>query len=206
MIAKLIISFSNMADATLSKFAESVIQSFTDNVNFPTTIPTLKDVNTDYNTYVSALAVSGRYFPKGNTILKNQAKAALITDLRQLAMYAMQQYPGDAAVLADTGFQLYKTPSPVGILPQATNLKVVTGPFKGSLKISVNKVPRALFYDYQVALMGTGSALDWVSYTDTPKAIIIQGLTSGAEYAVRVAGAATGTSRTWSIQTSIYVQ
>ena len=159
---KLITDFTKMSDATFLLFAREVVASFSNNSYFPVAPPLLPQVVDGINTFGAALSVSGRYFPRVNSVIKNQDRKALNTLLVQLAVYVMDEAEGDLVTLSSTRFQLYKKRLKLGVLPQPTNLQLVAGPLMGAIEVSIDRVRGAGFicssshsWALAVALPGT---------------------------------------------------
>lgn len=112
---KVIIGFSRYKDAALNQKANHILGCMTGNAHFPTPTPKLADVETANANYGNALAkaVDGT---KQDTVLKNQARAALETVLAQLGLYVQLNSNNDPAIMLSSGFDISEEHSPIGVL------------------------------------------------------------------------------------------
>jgi hypothetical protein len=201
---KIIISF-RLTDPNFELFVQKVTGKMTGNANFPTPNPTLKVIAGNLSDYSDALAIAGRNQPKENNILKNQARTTLEGSMKQLAAYIMDTAAGDEAMLASSGFTLYKDRQKKGEFPKIKTITAVPWPNKGSIKITVNKIEGAKFYEFQYAPVVQNADPVWQSVQGTKKVKVITGLTSGTEYQIRVAAAGATDARVWSNIVTTYV-
>ena len=68
------------------------------------------------------------------------------------------------------------------------NFKVENGPNPGSVKLSLDKISGANSYVYEYSTVPTSAASNWTVGVGTSTKFTIVGLTSGQQYAFRVAG------------------
>ncbi len=201
---KLIISFK-MGDANFEVEGQRIVLKMTGNPNFTSLSALLKVVTDNLAAYSDALSKAGRNQPKENTVLKNQARKDLENSLKQLGISVMQVAAGDVPMLASSGFRLYKDRQPRKLFDKPKTVAVVQGPNSGSIKVTVNKIEAAQFYEFQIAPNGQNGNTVWQSVQETKRVAVITGLTSGVQYRVRVAAAGASNARVWSDEVLIYV-
>jgi hypothetical protein len=191
------ISFKNYKDAELEQKAQHIVQSLTGNSNFSTPNPSLADVQTAINKYGDALskAVDGS---KQDTAVKNQARADLESLLHDLGLYVQLTGKDDPSIILSSGFDISKTPSPVGILPKPNGFSVSPSASKGSIDLSTNAINGAKTYQYEYTDAPISAASIWHVVTNTSTAVTINNLQSGKEYAFRVAGVGSDPTRVYS--------
>ena len=203
-VKKLILDFSDLKDAELAPKAENIVTSITGNIAFPDPSPSMVAMQQSIDFYSAALAKVVNNGTKADTIIKDDKRKILEGELVQLGTYVMGKAAGDGAVLASSGYDLWKQKEKIGPLDKAENLKVQPGANKGSVDLSVNKIANADFYEFQYSefpLNGAG----WQTRTSQKTKITIDSLVSGKQYTFRVAGAGSDLSRNWSDEINSYV-
>ncbi len=191
------ISFRSFKDAELVQKTEHILQSMTGNADFASPIPSLVAVKAAKDKYSIALgkALDGT---KQDTSLKNQARADLEGLLHDLAMYVQLNGKGDEAIIISSGFDLAKTPAPVGILSKPYDFSVANNGRKGCIDLSLYTISGAKTYLYEYTEAPASATSVWHIITDTAASITIKGLQSGKEYAFRVAGVGSDPTRVYS--------
>ena len=194
---KVLIGFSNYKDTDLDQKAQHILQCMTGNVNFPSPLPTLADLQTVITAYSNALgkAVDGT---RQDTALKNQARAALEDLLRNLGMYVQMNSHNDPAIMLSSGFDISKTPAPVGVLPKPDGFGITVNESKGSMDVYLNAINGAKSYQYEFTETPVTPTNIWHVQTDTSTYITITNLQSGKEYAFRVCGIGSDPARVYS--------
>lgn len=203
---KISINFSSgkYTDSELNVKANHIIEKMTGNAAFPTPEPTLEAVQEASDTYYNALD-NVHDGSKEDTARKNHLRLTLEGLLRDLAAYVLRVSQGNDVLILSSGFDLYKKPEPVGPLRKPTNLAVKPGANKGSMELSCNAVSHATFYEFEYREVASENGNGWLKSTSTKRKLLVQGLTSGKEYAFRVAGAGADPSRTWSNEITSFV-
>jgi hypothetical protein len=112
----------------------------------------------------------------------------------------------DLAILLSSGFEARKPNAPIGMLERPSNFTLENGPNPGCIKLSVNKVPGAIGYTFEYAAVPVSETTQWVTYGIRARTHIIEGLSSGQQYAFRVAGIGTDSTRVYSDVISRYAQ
>jgi hypothetical protein len=90
-------------------------------------------------------------------------------------------------------------------LPKPENLKVAPGPNKGTLNISVKAVKLASFYEIMFAEAGMNGSTVWQMRTSSKRQLVIDNLSSGKEYRIKVAAAGSNPTRVWSDEIPSFV-
>ena len=191
------VSFKSYKDAELFQKTEHILQNMTGNANFATPSPTLIAVKAANDKYSLALGkvVDGT---KQDTILKNQARADLEALLHDLGMYVQLNSNGDDAIMSSSGFDLSKTPEPIGILPKPDGFTVEINQSKGCMDLSLNAIPGARSYQYEYTEVPVIATSIWRVVSSTVTFVTITGLTSAKEYSFRVTGVGSDPTRVYS--------
>ena len=191
------ISFRNYKDTDLEQKAQHVMQCMTGNANFINPTPTLAEVQACIDKYAIALGnvVDGS---KQDTAIKNQARVSLESLLHNLGLYVQLNSKDDEAIMLSSGFDLSKTPTPIGVLPKPANFSTGKNINKGSIDLSLNAIKGAKSYQYEYTDAPVTATSVWHVVTDTSTAITISSLISGKEYSCRVAGIGSDPTRVYS--------
>jgi hypothetical protein len=204
--SKVIVDFSTTkyTDARLYSKANHIIDKMDGNSHFVAAqsfLPTLREANTSY---IAALAKT-QSGSKEATALKNQTRAALIAVLKKIAAQVQTISDGDRTVILSSGYDVNKKWSKVGPLSKPANFRLQQGSNKGSIYLVCDPIPGAGIYEVEYTEgIPTHNSL-WMKQTSTRRKITIANLTSGKEYAFRMAGGGSHLSRIWSEMISSYV-
>ncbi len=197
MKTKVSLSFlTEDTDPQLSTRTTAVIQALTNNVTYPTPTPALAAVNTALTTFNDALAaaVGGGV---ALTLAKNNARAALVALLRELATYAQLASKGDIAKLLTSGFPLQKTSrTPVGVLPPP-EVTVKLGDRSGDLAAKVEPLYGASTYQWRASLASSPAAPVQTALT-TAASNVFSGLTPGLVYQITASAVGAAGPSDWS--------
>ena len=194
---RVLMDFVSMPDPSLDEFTETVISNMTGNASFPTppvTIPALQTLLTTFATALGDQAQGGT----AATSAKNDARAALVDALRQIALYVQVTSNNNLTTLLTSGFQAAKTNHTQTPLDQPVIGDLINGN-SGELVARVKPVTNAHAYEVRYAVLGAGGTLGpWQTgglFTST-RNMVIAGLTPGTTYAVevRAIGGSTGYS------------
>jgi len=191
-------------DKELNVKANSIIADMTGNEHFPTPSPTLAVVKVCNDRFTEVL-VKMEDGTKQDTANKKKVREELEDTMQQLALYVQGASGGDEAIILSSGFDVNRKPAPVGPLAKPTNLKVKVGENKGSLDITWNPVEHASFYEFKYTEAPSNGASNWIMMTTTKHKFLLSDLTSGKQYAFKVAGAGANSSRVWSDEITSYV-
>jgi len=181
------------------ELARAIVTAMTGNSNFATPFPALSVVTTAANTLDTALQ-NAQDRGKTKVALARAAEATLDNVLTQLALYVESASNNDAAKILSSGMAVKndKTPPKVPDVPVNLNTGFVAN--DGEVKLSWDKVPRALVYvveqtDDPGAIISSRSvgggnptpATTWTMVLIVTKAnLTITGLNSGSKYAFRI--------------------
>ncbi|MBL0742735.1 fibronectin type III domain-containing protein [Chryseolinea lacunae] len=185
-IVRVLSSFTRLTDTELVAFTQNVLSGMTGNADFATPKPALADIEAALQVYITALgeALGGT---KGKTSGKAEKRQALEMLLRQLATFVEMNCNNNATVALNSGFNIRKPSTPVGILGKPVIAKFEAGPNKGSIRLSVNKITGADSYVFQYVEAPVTAGSVWQTQAATARTIIISNLTVAKEYAFRVA-------------------
>ena len=123
---------------------------------------------------------------KDNTILRNEAKNALMDNMRTLAIYVSGVANGNTELILLSGFDIVGAKHPVGILPPPNGLKAkADGLNLGSIQASCKGVNGSTGYMMELSLMVDG--VPELVKVEKAKRLghLFTGLTSGAQYRIR---------------------
>jgi len=203
---KVAIDFSTgkYSDADLSVKANQILDKMTNNKAFPEPEPTLDSIRATNASYYQALD-QVKDGSREDTAIKNDLRKELEDQLRQLGDYVQRLSDGDQAVILSSGFDVHKKHEQIGPLLKPANLVVKPGSNKGSMELTCNVVAHASFYVFEHRELPSENGNGWLQTTSTKRKVLLSGLTSGKQYAFRVAGAGSDPARNWSDEISSYV-
>ena len=185
MNVNVLIDFSKFTDDELATESQHICVKMTGNTNFSETVPTVAEVATAKDEFVSALAAC-KDGGKNATLVKNQKRVVLVQLLRALGLYVQANCNNDLNIALSSGFKTRKEKESFGVLPKVQNVRVEPGPYPGSLKVSVDAVKGAIIYIYEWAQAPVTEQTAW-QYELGKSSMIIKNLVQGSQYAVRVA-------------------
>ena len=180
-------------------FAGSVVIGLTNNPNFPNLPVSLADLSTATDDYRNAFVNSMRG-GMVQTATKNQARARLISVLRDEAHYVQIIAKNDLPTLLSSGFTAIDRNTAQTRLPKPVILKVLNQS-STQLWLRVKRVPNARSYQVRLKI-GDGEWFDGGTCSQA-RQIVLANLTPGTVYGiqVRALGGSTGYSD-WSMATS----
>src|SRR5438128_4990217 len=191
MTLRVSFGFGSMPDQELDNFAQSVIDSMTNNATYPTPPVTLANLQTAKNDFTAKVAAAQAGGP-ADTAAKNNSRQTLLGMLRQEATYVQMSCNNDPALLLGSGFDAQSTNRASVPLEQPQSLVLKNG-ISGQLVASVNPVKNTSMYEGRIKLDA-----DWLSsvFSGDSQHIIFDGLTPGKNYTaqVRALGGSTGQS------------
>jgi hypothetical protein len=204
--AKVIVDFSTnrYSDLELKNKADNIVICLTDNPKFVTLVPKATQIKAqvdDFGSFLARMAQGNKQL----TLAKNQSRNGLEGLLGSAAIQVQDLSGGDEEVIVSAGFDVKRKPTPVGMLERPDNVKANPGPTRGSLEINWNVVTGAYMYEIEYTLNPeTDKSLR--EHTSTTKhKVVIDGLTRGQAYAIRVAAAGSAPGRVWSDEIISYV-
>jgi hypothetical protein len=204
--AKVIVDFSTnrYSDLALKNKADNIVICLTDNPKFATLAPKTTQIKVqvdDFGSFLARMAQGNKQL----TLAKNQSRSVLEDLLGSTATQVQDLSAGDEEIIISAGFDVKRKPTPVGILERPDNVKANPGPTRGSLEISWNVVSGAYMYEIEYALNPETENSQREHTSTTKHKAVIEGLTRGQAYAVRVAAAGSDPGRVWSDAIISYV-
>lgn len=198
---KIITSFSKYNDAELEQKALLIIDSMSNNSNFPTPTPPIADINTAVVAFQAALTRLKEGGSKQDMLLRDQKRTELSSLLEKLAYYVQMTVDDDGPALASSGYSLSKQPEPIGILPKPQNFNVQPEAV-GMIKLSLKAIKGAKSYQYEYRRRGTDG---WIIKVHTKVTLLLTELESGVQYEFRVTAIGTAPQRVYSDVLSSFV-
>jgi hypothetical protein len=196
-VVRVLINFSKMRDSALSIRAGAIVEHMTGNAYFTEPVPALSEVEAAITAYRSA-QTDAQLGGIDKTEIKKQKRRALEDLLKSLAWYVQANCRNDLTILLSSGFYPHKARTPVGELEKPMAFKANNGPYPGSIQLSVGKVNGAGSYLFEYAPEPLDDTTRWTTQIVTARTCLVKGLTSGRQYAFRVAGIGTDPSRIYS--------
>lgn len=176
-------NYSQLSDPELGNFALHVSSQMDGNANFTTPLVTPAVLNTAATGFLAAVAVC-QDGTKQDTQQKNDLRAALLSQLDELAAYVEITAKNSAAVMLSSGFDLAATtavkPAPVGDV----SITAVNNAASGSLSLDMNYGPNVWAFETQVSTAPNV----WVAagYFTHSRNVNLMNLTPGTLYNIRV--------------------
>lgn len=201
---KINLSFYAYSDADFENKVAHILNSMTDNPAFPAPIPALADVKAALDKYSEDL-IAAATLDRVAIAKKNESRAELELLTKQLGMYVMFIAKENVAVLTSSGFTVSKQPEP-RYITNPGNVTLSNGLSSGELVASVDAVPGAKSYVYQIVSTEPTDTTVWESNTVTTSKYTFTGLIPGKRYWIRVAAAGRDKQIAYSPVASQYVQ
>ncbi len=199
----IIINFQNHSDQSFLVEAGQIKFSMINNANFPSPVPTMKEVQDDTDEFSNALDNMGN--GANTTLVKNEKRKKLESTLKRLGLYVETVADGNEIIAESSGFKLRNKPSPVGILPKPANFKVLPALGKGSVKLSIDKIYGAKTYQFEYKPSSDATNNTWAIAADSQSSLILNNLLSGQEYTFRVVGVGSNPTRIYSDEVSSFI-
>jgi hypothetical protein len=182
-IIRVALSFATFGDNDVNSIAILVIVCLKNNALFPNLPVSIAALTALQTAYQNALTTAQAQGGKVNTAVKNEARDALVSALRQTAAYVQSLTPTlTVSQVLSSGFDVANassTPVPL-VQPVFTLDNSVTT----QLAVYLTAVPNAKAYQVQFST-GTGAWQEAGIYPNT-KGIVLTGLTPGTIYNVRI--------------------
>jgi hypothetical protein len=185
------LSFTGLSDSDLDEFASNVIVSLTGNAAFPTPLIPLATLGTAQKAFHDALVAAAQGGTQ-LTALKNEARAALETLLRQEASYVQAIAGQNLSTLLSSGFEAAST----NRASTQLDTPVIVGLDNGlTTQLILRMQPVANARSYEVQTKNGGGWTSAGVFTQS-RGIVLPGLTPGQTYSVqaRAIGGNTGYS------------
>ena len=199
MITTVLKDFSSgkYSDSGLHVKINQILSKATGNTSIPQLADLLVKIAAKNAAYLDSLNNLQRGKPE-TTLLKDSLRAELELLLKQLAELVQANCGGDEATILSYGLDASRKPATIGALAKPTGLIVKPGENKGSLLVSFEVVDNAGFYEIDYTETPVSANSVWKKQTSTRHKQLIEDLTSGKEYAIRVAAAGSNPTRIWS--------
>ena len=197
--SKVLINFasSKYTDEALGTKANNILEKVEGNPTFQSAMQIIQELRVANTNYINALAkVEGG--SKEDTVIKNNCRKIVETQLKKLAGAVQTISDGDEAIILSSGMDANKKPSAVGKLAKPENLTVKPGDNKGSVLMMCDVVEYADYYEFEHTVLPITPTSIWTKDTTKKRKYEKSGLDSGKEYAFRVAGAGSDPSRVYS--------
>lgn len=182
----LVKNYGRLSDNNLNFRAEVISLALTGNLNFPITVPTL----TEFDLKKAAFATAMQSISTGDRLsiaIKNEARAELLSTMKQLALNIESLAPGDRAKLLSSGFELGSDGENVPAIDAPKNFKISDGINSGELILSVKGVIQAASYMYEYTEDPLSAESRWVSKVSSSCKHTFRGLRPGIRIHGRVA-------------------
>ena len=182
------IGVSGLSDGGLMTKAGVIEMGMTGNPNFPTPNPPLSDLTNAKNAFAVAITAAA----KGGTELtadKNAKRLVLMDVIRNLSYYVQETSGGDEQIILSSGFEVRKTPEPIGHLPEPQNLSAKVAGIPGMIDLNWRAIYGAGSYVIEINSGDPNDPNGWSIVTSVKKSkATISGLTTGTVYWFRVYG------------------
>ncbi|QQS30543.1 MAG: hypothetical protein IPM47_06315 [Sphingobacteriales bacterium] len=196
---KIKLRFEKKSDNNLLVFSILVISKLTGNADFPTTSPTLAAITTlkdDFETAINAAANRD----KTATIAKREARTALITGLKLLALNVEHTSAGDEGKLSTTGFDYYrgsKSENPTPGIPVILDLDY--GVISGTAICRWNSAEFVSVYEIRYTEDPFNPTARWIMTLPVKKrSMVLENLTLGSNIWVQVRAVNAAGASNWS--------
>jgi len=214
MQAKLITAFVRLNEADFYTKAGVIVTALTANSHYPepwaVQVATLAQLSADYKTYQDYYHASLSHDTIKIT-LRNSAREALTTEFKRLVPYLELVADGDLTVLMSSGYDMRKDlgqPNPNNdVLTAPENFRVTQGIKSGCLDVHVAKLAGAGSYEVQLTETDPNIESNWrhVLSSINGTHILLEGLTIGQIYWLRVRGINSAGSGAWTTAIKIVV-
>jgi len=205
-ITKVRIDFSskNYSDSELSVHSTNVLDKIEGNAYFANPTPSIQEIRETIASYNASL-VKAEKGSADDRMIKNNWRAKLESQMKELSLYVQIVSKGDGIIISSSGLSVNKKPGAIGSLAKPEKVMIKMGDNEGSVWASCETIPSANFYEFKYAEITADGTLNWIHKTSTKHKVLIEGLTSGKQYAFRIAAAASDPSRVWSDQITTFV-
>jgi hypothetical protein len=197
LYAKIAIAFlSGSTDNALVLASARIVDALTSNPVYPAPLPKLDVVVATRNAYVAAVNALDR--SRKSVAVRNEARAALVQVLRDLALYVQHTSGGDRVKLTASGYPLQQARRPsVGLPTIPTNVRLRRTRVGNQLLAMCDPVVSARAYQWRFA--STQAPTVWTQPDPISKArFVLEDLVAGTTYIVQVRAFSTRGPGDWS--------
>ncbi len=204
MKVKIKYGFSKTKDSDLVVAAQKIHDDTeADSVDYPTPSPSLASGQTKINTFSDKLADRGS---KAKTAAKNSARKSLIDWITALALYVQQNCGNDEETALKSGFDIWKTGTPVGDLPKPKGFTLGVGDNSGEVYASMDSLGRsANSYIFRYTQVEGSDRETWKTKVSSDRKVLLDLLESGKKVFVQGAGVGASKHLVWSNVIYMYV-
>lgn len=144
--------FGHHKDNNILVEADVILSSMRENSNFPDPVPSLSEIESAYNEYITCLARVSWTHGRIDRELKRESKVKLAKLLGELAAYVNYVAKGNLSVRYTSGFPVF-TGRKKGTAPEvATGCQLSEGPVSGELRFDFYSLGRDMTYEYTYAI------------------------------------------------------
>jgi len=213
MQAKLITTFDHLNESDFLAKAGTIMTNLTANANYPepwaVQVATLAQLTTSYTAYLDNYHTALSH-DRLKIALRNSARLVLTEQLKSLIPYLEMVAQGDTHILATTGYDLRKDVVRGGsdyILAAPDAFRVEHGAKSGSFDIHIAKLHGAGSYEVQISQSDPAIEANWrhAMTSLTAAHILLEGLTPGQAYWVRVRGIGSAGAGVWTEPVNLIV-
>ena len=213
MQAKLITTFDRLNESDFLAKAGTIVTNLNANANYPepwaVQVSSLAQLTTSYTAYLDNYHAALTH-DQLKIALRNSARLALTEQLKDLIPYLEMLAQGNTNMLATTGYDLRKDIVRGGnadILAAPNDFRVTHGAKGGSFDIHLAKLLGAGSYEVQITESDPAIEANWrhAMSSITAAHILLEGLTPGQAYWVRVRGIGTAGAGVWTEPVNLIV-
>jgi hypothetical protein len=213
MQAKLITTFDRLSEPDFLAKSGTIVSSLTANAHYPepwsVQVATLAQLTTSYTMYLDNYHAAITH-DSLKIALRNSARLVLTDLLKGLIPYLEMVAQGDTHILATTGYDLRKDVVRGGsdyILAAPDAFRVEHGAKSGSFDIHIAKLHGAGSYEVQISQSDPAIEANWrhAMTSLTAAHILLEGLTPGQAYWVRVRGIGSAGAGVWTEPVNLIV-
>jgi len=203
---KVILDYSTnrYTDSEFGVKTSTIATSLADNPNFESLKDRAAEIKAQGDTYRGWLDRM-QEGSKQVTLAKNESRKLLEETLNDTGIKIQDLSGGDEKLILSTGFDVRRKPTPVGELERIEKVVAKAGSSRGTLEISWDVVPNAYMYEIEYTEAPSADNSKWLRVSTTKRKIVINELTRGKAYAIRVAAAGSDPGRVWSDEIISYV-
>ena len=181
------LGLSRVTFAALVGKARTNVEMLTGNPKYTTPIPPLNTITDASDTLDAA---NNAYDFTRSRLDKEARDVAFVTLkglLKVLAGYVQAISQGDKDTILSAGFEVEKSPSPIGQLPAPPNVRAIVAPYPGHLEVKWGGVKGRTTYELWMTDGDPKVEANWKLQAVTSKnRIVVEDLTSNTVYFFRV--------------------
>lgn len=196
-MARAVLNLSRKTVLFIIEKVRTIVTAMTGNAVYPSPSPTLPTITTqvdDLETKFQAAIDGG----KNKKLAVRTAKKTLLSSLSVLIGYIQGASGGDSDRIISAGVDVKKPRTSSGILNPPLNVRTKFGFASGEILLLFGGVAKRHFYLVQINPTPENSNT-WVDYINTTKVrVLITGLVTGQNYAIRIATVSADGTGAWS--------